>query len=236
MTPDDRALAAELVLGLLDDAEQAAARARMLSDRAFAAEVAHWQAWLMPLAHGWPEEAPPPALEPRIMAAIDTPLPGATRRGWARAAGLAAVALAAAIVALVAGPFHTSAPAPAPAPAVGERPALLAALAVTDGQQAEGRGALAVAIEPEAGVVRVSPGAGVPARRSAELWAIAEGRAPVSLGLLAADGTSRVTVPAAARALLRSGVTLAVSVEPEGGSPTGAPTGPVVAAGVIAAG
>lgn len=226
-------LAGELALGLLDDAEQAAARARMLADPAFAAEVAYWQAWLMPLAVACPDEAPPPALEAKVMAAIAAPVPGKAR-GW-RALAFAAVALAAAMVALVVGPFHLPAPVPVPVNAP-PHPALLAALAVPAGQEAEGRSALAAAVEPGTGVVRVSPVGGVPVQRTAELWAIAEGRAPVSLGLLAATGESRVTVPAAARGLLRSGVTLAVSVEPAGGSPTGTPTGPVVAAGVIAAG
>jgi anti-sigma-K factor RskA len=33
--------------------------------------------------------------------------------------------------------------------------------------------------------------------------------------------------------LLRQGATIAISVEPPGGSPTGAPTGPVVASGPL---
>lgn len=239
MTPDDRALAAELVLGLLDDSEHAAARARTLTDPAFAAEVTDWQEWLMPLTLGWPEEAPPPTLEPRVMAAIAAPLPGAAPRNWGRRFAFAAMALAAAVLALVLGPLRAPPPVVPPVtPAIpGERPTLLAALAVPADQQAEGRAALAAAVDDTAGVVRVSPVAGLPAQRSAELWAIgANGAAPVALGLLAADGPSRVTVPAAARRLLVPGTTLAVSVEPVGGSRTGAPTGPVVAAGALARG
>jgi anti-sigma-K factor RskA len=235
MTPDDRALAAELVLGLLDADEHAAAGARLLTDRAFAVEVAYWQAWLMPLVHGAPDVAPPDTLEPRVMAAISSGVPGATARrsGW-RGLAFAAVAAAAA-VALLLGPLHAPAPVPPPRGAV---PApLLAALAVPADQQAAGRGALAAAVDAGAGVVRVSPVGAVPSRRAAELWAIgADGAAPVSLGLLAANGSTRIAVPVAARSLLRAGTTLAVSIEPVGGSRTGAPTGPVVAAGVIAAG
>ena len=33
--------------------------------------------------------------------------------------------------------------------------------------------------------------------------------------------------------LLQQGATIAISVEPPGGSPTGAPTGPVVASGAL---
>jgi len=34
--------------------------------------------------------------------------------------------------------------------------------------------------------------------------------------------------------LLQQGATIAISVEPPGGSPTGSPTGPVVASGALA--
>jgi anti-sigma-K factor RskA len=33
--------------------------------------------------------------------------------------------------------------------------------------------------------------------------------------------------------LMRNGATIAISVEPRGGSPTGAPTGPVIASGAL---
>jgi anti-sigma-K factor RskA len=69
--------------------------------------------------------------------------------------------------------------------------------------------------------------------QSYELWLIpAEGGAPLSLAVLGRLDT-RLVVPEAHRARLRAGATLAVSVEPAGGSPTGAPTGPVILAGAI---
>ncbi len=72
-----------------------------------------------------------------------------------------------------------------------------------------------------------------PGGSSYELWLLpAEGGPPISLGVLAALD-ARVTVPAAHSARLRSGAKLAVSVEPSGGSPTGAPTGPVILVGAI---
>lgn len=236
MTPDDRALAAELVLGLLDASEHATATARLLTDRAFAVEVAYWQAWLMPLVHGVADVAPPETLEPKVMAAIEGGSVGAkTRRSGWRGLAFAAVAAAAAAVALLLGPLHT--PAPVPPPRSAAPAPLLAALTVPADQQTPGRVALAAAVDATTGVVRVSPVAAVPSRRTAELWAIgADGAAPVSLGLLAANGSTRIAVPVTARRLLRAGTTLAVSIEPVGGSMTGAPTGPVVAAGVIAAG
>jgi anti-sigma-K factor RskA len=70
--------------------------------------------------------------------------------------------------------------------------------------------------------------------RVLELWSVPPQGAPRSLGLIKADGVTvldRRRLPAG----LRSGGTaaLAVSVEPPGGSPTGAPTGPVVFAGQL---
>ncbi|WP_277979677.1 anti-sigma factor domain-containing protein, partial [Sphingomonas phyllosphaerae] len=91
----------------------------------------------------------------------------------------------------------------------------------------------AAAVDRTSGEVRIAA-ATVPRGRSAELWAIAEGGAPVALGLLEAGRPTRLVVAQTRRALLRAGTTLAVSIEPPGGSPDPAPTGPVVAAGALA--
>lgn len=67
----------------------------------------------------------------------------------------------------------------------------------------------------------------VQADRSLELWAVRTQGAPRSLGLLP-GGSGTVTLRAQ---VLAGADTLAVTVEPVGGSPTGAPTGPIVYAG-----
>lgn len=68
------------------------------------------------------------------------------------------------------------------------------------------------------------------ATNSYELWILpAGGAAPRSLGVLpTGTGSVDTVLPVELRPLLASAQGLAVSLEPVGGSPTGAPTGPVV--------
>lgn len=68
----------------------------------------------------------------------------------------------------------------------------------------------------------------VPPERSRELWALPEGGAPVSLGLMPASGDADLPLDESQRAALAAAKNIAVSDEPAGGSPTGAPTGDVL--------
>jgi anti-sigma-K factor RskA len=79
-----------------------------------------------------------------------------------------------------------------------------------------------VALSP----VPVQPG------KTYELWALPEGGAPVSLGLMPPASETR-RLSAAQLAALAASKQVAVSLEPPGGSPTGAPTGPVLYVGAI---
>jgi anti-sigma-K factor RskA len=68
-----------------------------------------------------------------------------------------------------------------------------------------------------------------PAASSYELWMLPGGGAqPVSLGLLPAAGNATLALSVAQLAVLGNTPTLAVTVEPAGGSPTGRPTLPVI--------
>jgi anti-sigma-K factor RskA len=66
-----------------------------------------------------------------------------------------------------------------------------------------------------------------------QLWLIAGNDAPVSLGVLPAQAMVALQVPAAVSARLAPDAVLAVSDEPPGGSPTGQPTGAVLAMGPL---
>lgn len=70
-------------------------------------------------------------------------------------------------------------------------------------------------------------------RQSYELWLLPEsGGAPISLAVLG-QLDAQFVLPAAHASRILSGAKLAVSVEPAGGSLTGAPTGPVILIGAI---
>ncbi|MCW9029764.1 MAG: anti-sigma factor [Kangiella sp.] len=67
----------------------------------------------------------------------------------------------------------------------------------------------------------------IQANQDFELWMLpANGQAPISLGLLPKTGNKELVVSTQLPDLIQSG--LAVSIEPENGSPTGTPTGPVI--------
>ena len=69
--------------------------------------------------------------------------------------------------------------------------------------------------------------------RALEMWLIAGDNAPVSLGVWPKGQANVVLDISADLALQMAGGVLAVSDEPEGGSPTGAPTGDVLAVGQV---
>lgn len=94
-----------------------------------------------------------------------------------------------------------------------------------------------VRVDSTHGTLRVDLKEALPvqAGRSYEFWYIAEGAAPVSLGIQESLG-SELAVRAERRALLRRAGTIAVSLEPRGGSPSGLPTGPVLLTAKLVAG
>ncbi|NWC84983.1 anti-sigma factor [Pseudomonas reactans] len=70
--------------------------------------------------------------------------------------------------------------------------------------------------------------------RSLELWAMPEGKAPVSLGLLPEDGKGIIGLNPRQQKSIRKPVELMVSSETKGGSLSKQPTGPTVYQGALA--
>jgi anti-sigma-K factor RskA len=207
LTPEeaDDALAAEYVLGVLDLAERAATEARIRREPGFAALVAAWEDRLADLNADY-AETPAPDLLPQIEARLFPKAAGAARPArLSPGRWLSGMAAAAVVVVL------------AVATLVPPQPGLVAVLATADNR-------LAYEVRSFGDTLRVTRVAGVPAVAGQvhELWVIAPGAAPVSLGLLQEE-VLVVDYPGPL-----PGWRLAVSVEPEGGSPTGVPTGPVI--------
>ncbi len=215
---DPNVLAGELALGLLEGAERAAALRLMLSDPTFVRRVEAWREHLSPLGDEISEVAPSDG----VWRAIDRRLNGQNRGAlirW-RTATAAASALAAALVAFIA--LRVPTPPPVSAP----RPQLVAQLGAPQAT------ALLAVYEDQSGDLIVRPAVVDAQNRDAELWVIPKGGKPVSLGVVARDRPTHVAL-GARRSLLARDAILAVTLEPIGGSPTGQPTGPVVAQGTI---
>jgi anti-sigma-K factor RskA len=94
--------------------------------------------------------------------------------------------------------------------------------------------ALLVNVDIATGIVAVrSVSAEAPPDRSYELWYIGEGQDPFSLGIVdRIGGELRVSIDDV-RNFEPTEAVFAITDEPRGGSPTGAPTGPVVYTGVL---
>lgn len=220
---DDTALAGEYVLHLLDDADRQAFEARMNRDPALRDLVRAWETHFVALTDDIAPVAPPPSVKSGLQGALFADVPRRRRnliRGWL-SGGLVAAALAVAVVAVA--PIVLQQP-DAPAPS------LSAQIAAEDGSLV-----VAASFIAETNTLEITREAGgaLPGR-VLELWLIAEGAdAPVSLGVLPADQTARIAIAPAIAPQLGNAV-LAISDEPPGGSPTGAPTGAVLAVGPVA--
>jgi anti-sigma-K factor RskA len=218
---DGTLIAAEYVLGVLSAAERRAVQARIAREPALRAEIEYWEHRLGTLASELEPVDPSPQVWTRIEAAVATNARRATLWQnlpfwrWA-AIGSAAVA-ATSLLALI----HVARIGPANAP-------LIAKL------ESNGGGGFAVAIDSGSGGLTVVPAASSNVdQRALELWLIAPGEQPRSLGLIEAARAVHISVPADLIPRVTPQASLAISLEPLGGSPTGLPTGPVIASGKL---
>lgn len=230
----DELLAAELALGLLDGDELRTARIRAATDPDFAEAVARWEARLAPLADEIPGAEPGPHVWEGIARAVATapaadanvvPIRRALARWRAAAVGMAAIA--ASLTALIA--YRSAGDAPPAVVAPTPAPMMIATLS-----SPQTDASLSVAYDPQQASMLVTPGRleGAPGHAH-QLWIIPPGGTPVSLGMVRPGAPLRMPVPAQLKPHFRASATLAISVEPTGGSPTGQPTGPVIASGAL---
>jgi len=217
--------AAELALGVLDGAERGAALRRMIAEPAFAREVEQWRDHFAMLFAGVADVSAPAGLFEQVEARIDGRAgPQRLVNPWkptAIAASLAALAMTAVALRPV------EAPPVAPAPIVATAP-MIAAMAPADKSEAQ-----PALYDAASGMVKMPGPMSIPEGRSAQLWAIEGDQAPRPLGTFRETAPGMYVAEAKMGAVIAPGTMLAISIEPIGGSPTGQPTGPVIASGML---
>jgi anti-sigma-K factor RskA len=225
LTPEeeDLALAGEYVLGLLEPGELRAFEARLPYDPTLRTMVAAWSENFTSLMAHVPAVAPPRMVEEAILRRLFPEVPQASRSGWSLWSTLLGGATAAALTTAVLLIWSIG-------------PALLGTGGEPDyaARIMADNGTLVVEARFDADTRRleVQRTAGdVPEDRDLELWLL-QGEDVHSLGVVPRDAAGVIEVTAEL-ALGFEGGALAVSLEPPGGSPTGQPTGPVVAVGNV---
>jgi anti-sigma-K factor RskA len=222
LSDNDNILAAEYALGLLPADARRAFEQRVKTDPALAAALREWDEHFTSFSDEIAPVEPPrqiaDAIEKRLFATAAKPSVWNSLGFWR---GLAMASIAAAVML---GAWNLRPTTVAPDSGL---------VAQVTG---ETNAVKLVAYYDEAkGELRLNRTEGSAADgRSLELWLIAGQDAPVSLGLLPIDPAGKIVVAETLRAKLKGGV-LAISDEPQGGSPTNAPTGAVLATGQLTA-
>ena len=235
---DDRdLLAAELALRLLDGRDLDEARSLSERDADFAAAVAAWDARFAPLFEAIEPVAADVSVWARIAAVIGrgtgegAEIIALRRRaaGWRNVAGLVTAMAAALALIVVPNVIRPDLPPPVAPVAPASQPTLIAKVVSEDRATA-----FVVAYQPDRRELLVTPAiAGLPQGKDHELWLIGASGVPVSMGVVDDAAPTRLVVSAAKLAELKASATMAMTVEPDGGSPTGQPTSAPVAAGPL---
>jgi anti-sigma-K factor RskA len=230
---DDKLRYAEYVLGVLDAGTRAAVASEIESTTEAAAAVAQWERRLLPLADEIAEVAAAPNVWVRIRNTLQLDARARVRptKGiwnnlplWHWIGIGASIVAAACVVLLVTQP-----------PVAPTRGAISAGYMVSTIQQDNGVTSWTATMDLQHARMVVVPV--TPVRfaqgRAPELWLIPAGQKPISVGVIAPDKPITLALDPAMLARLGPTAALAVSVEPIGGSPTGQPTGAVIAKGPI---
>ena len=216
-------LAAEYVLGTLTGRARARFQSLMRYDRDLRQVVADWEERLAPLAAAATDIAPPA----RVWRALDQRIRRTAHAGrwWESLALWRTLTVTSTAFVLILGTMFGLAPRPEPP---------MSTVAVMSDER--GQPAMVVSWPPMKAVrdphIRVKILQEHPTMApttSWQLWMLPGGNAaPVSLGLVSLDPVQVMKLPPAMAGKMGGAWGMAMSIEPAGGSPTGAPTGPVI--------
>ncbi|WP_170117143.1 anti-sigma factor [Phyllobacterium sophorae] len=219
----DDLIAAEYVLGVLPAEERREVARRIETDKPFAQLVARWQQHFDPLNDQFAPVAAPHHLKSQIDHRLFGTEPTlASMPLWTSVIfwrGLAFAALALAVIGFGRDLIEPRATSPQLVASLESAGSPVRTLAIFDEQTKKLKMTLV--------------SGDIPQDKSLELWLIAGNEAPVSLGLIKSPQVTEFDLPQPVSAKLRDGTTLAITVEPAGGAPGGAPTGAIVAAGTV---
>lgn len=215
-------LAAEYVLGTLRGGARRRMEQLLPAHPALAAAVRTWEVRVSALATPVPPVPPSAAvwkqLQVRLFNGGRAPLPWWARLNiWRSISGLAVGTAAAAVFMAV--------QAPAPGAPV------LVLMSGTEAGTPLVRTGFVASVNATGTALVVKPLGDVALQgdRVLELWAVKGAGGPRSLGLVSANAATTLLKPE----ILKGTSALALSLEPKGGSPTGAPTGPIVSVGAV---
>lgn len=220
-TEDEIVLAAEYALGLLTPGEAVAFEDVLSVDPEMREQYASWAESLATLTDEIAPVDPPKALEARITDALfGVPEKRSLLNRFGFLGPVLGGLVAAVIVLVVLGQTNFMRD---------DGPTYVAEIVAEDSSLI-----VQAKFNPEDRSLRMTRTAGVPIEgRSQELWLIAGDAAPVSLGVWPQGQQVAVLEVSAEYATLMADGVLAISDEPQGGSPTGAPTGDILAVGPV---
>jgi len=232
-TPDlseAEAFAAEHALGVLTSAERREAERRMAADPAFAALVEAWRLRLSAMGEGAAPVAPPADLWSRIERALPANDDSRAVRLWRRATAAASLVAAAGVAAAVMLASRTPAVVAPPQPGQLLNASLVSPSGTTSVPL------FVAAYDPirKALIVTSLVRPGKDPGHVHELWVIPADGKPRPLGFIEPGKTRAMPMPPNLQPSLTAGSSIAVSVEPPGGSPkVDAPSGPIAAVGKL---
>lgn len=207
------ALAVDFILGAMKGAARKRFQRLMMANPEVRQTVWRWEQHLNPLAESLPATMPDKAVWQRIqqrlgwLAPTATPAPANSTKYWLALATAASILLAVVMLRPI---LYTAAPQE---------------IAVI--QTSDAKAWWLVSKAQNQLQVKATATVTDDAQHDYELWMLpANGQAPISLGLLPQQGERLLDWPAAADGIAIAA--LAVSLEPVGGSITGAPSGPVL--------
>ncbi|MBB3656055.1 anti-sigma-K factor RskA [Rhizobium sp. BK650] len=223
----DEVLAGEYVLGVLSLQDRRIVEERMRRDRQFAAIVSRWEVNLSSFNDEYGTAAPSREtfrqIEARLFADTET-TPRFSHGLWNSAVFWRSVAFASLAVTLGVIAFAWG--------LVPQPPTMPPLVADLSGQGNQVN--LAASYQVQSGRLKIVPvAAGKPEEKSLELWLMPAAGTPRSLGIFQPGMDGELVIPTDLRGQISDGVTLAVSLEPFGGSPNHQPTGPVLASGSL---